>query len=565
MCPSLRPCRIAARPPGAPPRGPALWLSLVALLVLLGGGGCIAKPARLADFDPAQPARRLDNLSPWYPIDEQDVELVSDYCVANPALGTRQGRLEIPQRAMKMIDEAEDFVIFCFFLFDNLYAPTEAPGDLVGAITDAMIARKAQRPELPVVLILDRMHDAWGNRTSEVIEQLTSHGVDVFYSDVLDTRAAGHLGIYETVNHVGRALNPLTWGMLGRLTRAIGSIPIPGASFDGAPVTLNTIGHALYLKGCHRKVLVTGAHGDYQALVTSWNPHNPSAWHVNHGLVVRGEVARYIYMVMRQDIARSIELGGDLVRWSAGGEDGREDLLARRLPPIESSVDASRAGPPAGSPRAAFATESAIEALILEMLEDVRPDDEVRIQLFYLSRPPVIEAILGAARRTRMPIRVLLDTNRQGIHYAKNGTPNTQAARYMMERAQREGLRLDIRWHASSGEQNHAKAMTITDARRGRYRITVGSANWTRKNLAGINLEANLFVDGVPHINHQFNDLFDRMWYNREDGIVYSRAFDDPALHSADPWTIEWAMGVWFPGIIPPDEPILLERDMVHW
>jgi phosphatidylserine/phosphatidylglycerophosphate/cardiolipin synthase-like enzyme len=161
----------------------------------------------------------------------------------------------------------------------------------------------------------------------------------------------------------------------------------------------------------------------------------------------------------------------------------------------------------------------------------------------------------------RAPVRLLLDGNR--VHVG-DGTPNTQSARYIMERAREEGLNLEVRWYCSSGEQNHAKAMTITAPRAGKHQLTLGSANWTRKSLAGINLEANLFVEGAEHVNREFNDLFDRMWANRDGGIEYSRAYDDPSANDGwSPWTIGWALVLRLPLI--GGEPIVVERDLVHW
>jgi len=215
--------------------------------------------------------------------------------------------------------------------------------------------------------------------------------------------------------------------------------------------------------------------------------------------------------------------------------------------------------------QACVATEEAIEPILMRWLREIEPDDEVRIQMFYLSRIPIIHAILDAARRTNQPIRILLDPNRVGINYAKDATPNAQVAAYLLHRAAEENARIEIRWYSTHGEQNHAKAITITNPNIGKNLLSLGSANWTRKNLAGINMENNIFIRNSPQLNSQFNTLFDRQWFNTDPGgrgsIEYSVSWDDPRYnyHRHKPFT-RWAVPR--RNASPYD---LLEQELVHW
>jgi hypothetical protein len=190
--------------------------------------------------------------------------------------------------------------------------------------------------------------------------------------------------------------------------------------------------------------------------------------------------------------------------------------------------------------------------------------------MFYLSRVAVVNAILDAAARTEHPVEILLDPNRVGINYEKDGTPNAQVAKYLLARARQEGARLEIRWYSTHGEQNHAKAMTITNEKTGKYLLTLGSSNWTRKNLAGINLEDDVFVRRAPTLNGQFNELFDRMWTNGDAGIEYSVAWDDPRynyhLHAGrDKWAAPQRQALFWPMFDDKGRPKLLEQEVVHW
>jgi hypothetical protein len=157
-----------------------------------------------------------------------------------------------------------------------------------------------------------------------------------------------------------------------------------------------------------------------------------------------------------------------------------------------------------------------------------------------------------------------------GINYVKDGTPNAQVAAYLLERARLENAHLEIRWYDTHGEQNHAKAVTITNEKTGKYLLSLGSANWTRKNLAGINLEDNIFVRNSAALNRQFDALFDRLWFNKNAGVRYSVAWDDPNFNyhrstGRDNWAIPRRDGSLAPMFDAKGRPELLEQELVHW
>jgi hypothetical protein len=184
-------------------------------------------------------------------------------------------------------------------------------------------------------------------------------------------------------------------------------------------------------------------------------------------------------------------------------------------------------------------TESAIRDAVIAMLLDVRPEDEVRIQMFYLSFQPVLDAILDASTVVDQPLRLLLDANKDSFNREKDGTPNRQVARYLLRESAARGGKLAIRWYTTHGEQNHAKTLSVTGARDGRCRLTTGSANWTGRNLDGVNMESNLVIENAPRVNADFNALFDRFWSNA-DGLRYSQRYEDFAEAASD---AKWRRG----------------------
>jgi hypothetical protein len=146
--------------------------------------------------------------------------------------------------------------------------------------------------------------------------------------------------------------------------------------------------------------------------------------------------------------------------------------------------------------------------------------------MFYLSDLDIVQAIIDAAGRLKYPMQLILDPNKDAFNSVKDGTPNRQVAAYLMEKKQQLGLNIDIRWYETHGEQNHAKAMSITNHKTGKYEFTTGSANWTGKNLKGINLEANLAVRNSKKINSDFNRHFD-LFRNNSDGMLYTIGYNE--------------------------------------
>lgn len=553
------------------------WIGCGVLLLALSGCGIWhGGPDTPFLLDRVTPPQRLNARSPWYPLAGQKVELHVNYCGWDVRREQRITHMEIGDKVNRMVAEADELILATFFLFDNLYVE-DPPGDYVSELANLLIARKRENPRMPVILILDLFHKGWGHRRSAVVDRLVRAGVDVFYSDLLETRSATRFAAWEALHELGRRADRASAGVLAIPGDLIGRIPLFGAQLDGAPLTAASIANAALVKANHRKALVIRRRGQFETLTTSWNPHNASLLHENHAINITGPLAAYVYAVLREDVRLAITLGRAHVFWSDPSLSYRKTFLQRQLPPLpESAWRLPQAEPPGlpgddrPRPEAAFATEEAIEPILMRWLAEVQPGDRVRIQMFYLARVPIIHAILDAAARTQHPIELLLDPNRVGINYEKDGTPNAQVADYLLERARLENARLDIRWYSTHGEQNHAKAMTITNETTGKYLLTLGSTNWTRKNLAGINLENNLFIRNSPELNHRFNDLFDRMWSNQDPGIEYSVSWNDPRYdyhrHAGrDKWAAQERWAFLWPRVDDRGRPRLLEQELVHW
>lgn len=509
-----------------------IFLIIVFILLFIWWGAMLDSNKSMDDtlsLTAANPQpQRLATRSPWFPVTEDDVELHVSYAGWNIVEKKRVEHIAIYKKAIDMITQAEQYIVASVFLFDCMYSGVEPSFDLVTKFTDLLVQKKLADSTITIAIVLDPLNRAYADRMSTSVQRFLDNGIDVFYSDLLTLKSADKTRLVETLHEIQRSDNFFSRKIIGTLASDIGNLKIPfvKTQLDSAAITFETAANAALLKANHRKLLVTDCDDTYEALVSSANPHNASLPSTNFAISVKGETAKYIYGVIREDIRQSMSLGGDFVLWSSQDKTYRGRYLEDNLPrlPIQYNNATNSPG------RASFVTENRIRQQILDMLGRVQEGDEVRIQMFYLSNFPVINTILDAAHITDIPVHLLLDPNKDAFNNIKDGTPNRQVAAYMLEEASKTKppLNIKIRWYSTHGEQNHAKVMSITNAKTGKYEILTGSCNWTRKNMANINMESNIAVFGSKKLTSQFNELFDRFWSNSEKGIEYSVAWDDP-------------------------------------
>jgi len=486
------------------------------LLVLLTG--CAAVKTCRISLDP----ERLTAHSPWFYVSDDDVDIQEDYSGFDPRTQQRFSHLNIGDKAIDMINNADEVILASVFLFDVFYSKDQPHRDIVEEITTSIVQKKKGNPEISVVLILDPVNRAYGRRIGPAVKTLLENGVDVFYSDLLSTRSATALGLGQLSNNILRFADTITFGIVGKILSIPATPKLPlDNPLDEQGLSLEALWNALALKANHRKLLVTDCDGTYEAMVTSANPHNASILNTNFSVTVKGDIAKYIYMVIREDIIFSKKL--DLVDWSDNSKAYKKNFLTEVLPPLP-EADINTSAYSSSSPVAvSFVTESCIRRSVIQMLENARQDDLVRIQMFYLSDFKVIKAIIKTAKRLKKPMLIILDPSNDAFGMKKDGTPNRQVAAYLMKKKKQLGLNIEIRWYDTHGEQNHAKIMSIinNNPARQKYELINGSANWTGKNLKDINLEANICLRGSKKVVNKFNALFDLFWWN-SDGMVYT-------------------------------------------
>ncbi|MCB1567411.1 MAG: phospholipase D family protein [Xanthomonadales bacterium] len=424
---------------------------------------------------------------PWRVADE--VRFLSDRTFLDSA-GVRRSEQAIFDHAFAMIGQAQRLVLLDMFLFNDFAgAEGHIHRALSGELTQALLKRMREVPSLRVVVITDPINTVYGSVDSAPLESLRAAGAQVVVTDLSALRAS---------NPLWSGPWALCCAWLGN-RRGGGWLPDPLAK---EPITLRSWLALPNFRANHRKVLVVDKGEGWQALVTSANPHDASSAHDNVALQFSGAAAL--------DLVAS---EAAVAKFSGTVLDALPILkpLARRADPGEAQVR--------------VLTEAAIRSALLQMIDSAQAGDALDVAVFYLSDRGVVEALIAAQQRG-VALRVLLDPNEDAFGRKKNGVPNRPVAGELVQAG------IPVRWCDTHGEQCHAKFLYWHD--RHDARLIVGSANFTRRNLADLNLETSLeFAAAIEHPAMQAaNAWFDEVWSN-EAGRHFSA---DYALYADTAW-----------------------------
>lgn len=422
---------------------------------------------------------------PWRPA--QTVSFLVDRTYVDTH-GVRHSEQQIFDRAFAMIGQARRLVVLDMFLFNDFAgAEDHILRPLSGELTRALLARMAQVPGLRVVVITDPVNTVYGALHAPHLERLQAAGAQVVMTDLSALRAS---------NPTWSGPWALCCAWLGNRAGA-GWLPDPLA---GNKITLRSWLALPNFRANHRKVLVVDSADDWQALVTSANPHDASSAHDNVALQFSGSAALDLITSEAAVAAFSGEPMAVLPQASA-------------RPSLSNAV----------LPRLRVLTEAAIERALLEVIASARRGEALDLAVFYLSDRDVIAA-LKAARQRGVTMRVLLDPNEDAFGRKKNGVPNRPVAAGLVEAG------IAVRWCDTHGEQCHAKYLL----HRGPTHATliVGSANFTRRNLNDLNLETSVqFSAGLDHpAMDDAMQWFETVWNNRPGqhySVGYARYADD--------------------------------------
>lgn len=471
----------------------------VILLLLIGAVlGVALLPYLLFRQKEMPPGTNL--ASPAYPFDV--AELLTDRSAWDSQAVEYRKEHRIVDTLLDEIRMAETFIIADFFLWNPWKGAIEASGNLrplANELATALIEKRMQHPNMPILVITDPINRIYGDQAPEFYQKLADSGIPIVFTALDELPDSNKL----------YAPQAWFWSRFLPAEKADDSRLIPNPfNPGGEKLTLAQLGRLLYFKANHRKVLVTGRSGGAtRLLVPSFNPADGSANHSNMGLLVDGPVARF---------AAESEL--DVGRWSAAKPENVQGGLAMDAAKAISDIQNYLLAFPKpesaepGQPAVAYRSEAAIRDEILLQFKKAVSGARIDIGMFYFSDRKVIKALKAAIERGAV-VRLLLDANRDAFGRKKNGIPNRIVAAELMELA--DDFDVTVRWAATHGEQFHSKVLRISGPQQEIFFL--GSANWTRRNIGNLNLEANLLLANASEVNDAFDLYFKSVWKNEHD------------------------------------------------
>jgi hypothetical protein len=428
---------------------------------------------------------------------------------------------EIFDSILSEIRDAETFLIADFFLWNPWSGAIEGSGalrPLANELANALIEKRIQNPDMPIVIITDPINRIYGDHAPEFYDRLADAGIPVVFTD---------LSRLPDSNKVFAPQASFWSHFFSADDSEDAARPVPNPfNLNGEKLAMAQLGRLLHFKANHRKVLIAGhSNGANRLILCSFNPADGSANHSNIGAFVEGAVATYA--------ARS-EL--QIAEWSsatAGNVNGGLYLTAYRYIAEIRDLIAVPANEVvvADTGTVAWRSEEAIRDELIAQLDSARAHTQVDLAIFYFSDRLVTEALRSAIERGAQ-VRVLLDPNRDAFGRQKNGIPNRAVAAELMKLAETHSI--DVRWAATHGEQYHAKALRVIGP--AQDSLFLGSANWTRRNIGNLNLEANLLFSNAEEVGAEFDAYFDSIW-NNSLGFEESLPYEDWAENG---WSLRW-------------------------
>ncbi|AOA57476.1 phospholipase D family protein [Acinetobacter larvae] len=413
--------------------------------------------------------------------------------------GQQQSNQQIFDQILTLVKQAKTTIVLDMFLFNQqVGGSTLQHRALSQQLTDALMQKRIQQPNVQIVFITDPINTVYGGVASEQFRQLRQAGVDVIETDLRPLRAS----------------NPMWSGLWYLCCKDLGNNQQAGwlkNPFGTEKITIRSYLNLLNFKANHRKVIAVDTDEGWQAVVTSMNPHDGSSRHSNVGVLIKGKVA--VDVLNTEQAVAALSAGSSPLLVT--GADSFADHL----------------------PKAQVLTEGAIYQAVLHLLDSAKAGERIDLMMFYLSERKIIEKLMAAQARG-VKVRIILDPNKDAFGRQKNGIPNRQVA------AELDNAGIDIRWCDTHGEQCHSKMIMKYNNKE--TELILGSANFTARNLKNYNLETNIRALGASE-NQVFRDAreyFKRAWFN-QDGEQYTVDYtvyqDDSSFKYALYRLMEWS------------------------
>jgi phosphatidylserine/phosphatidylglycerophosphate/cardiolipin synthase-like enzyme len=272
-------------------------------------------------------------------------------------------------------------------------------------------------------------------------------------------------------------------------------LPHPFAE-GGKKISLRSYLAMLNFKANHRKVFLADNQGELVSIVGSANAHDASSAHSNIAIEIKGVFGQEIYKT----------------------EEAVANLSKNSLDPLPENLLKGKPGANQYA-KVSLITEEKIRQAIVGDINKLKEGDKILLMMFYLSDRQVIDSLVEASKRG-VVIKIILDPNKDAFGYDKNGIPNRQVAEELISRTNNK---IQVRWYKTNGEQFHSKGMLWTNEQEQVAGLILGSANFTKRNIANYNLETDVRLTTRSDLSliKDVENYFNRLW-NNQDGVVYT-------------------------------------------
>ena len=442
---------------------------------------------------------------------ESQVEFLTDttYTDSN---GKRVLDQEIFDEVMSMIDNASSYIFIDLFLWNDFGAQGgSVHRALSSELAQKLIDKKKANPLIVIQVVTDPINIVYGGQPSKIFNDMEASGIQVTFTNLPALRDSNPIlsSVWRTFVYPFDLLHEMLTGSLYTF-RVFPNILNTG----GEKVTLRAYLSLLNFKANHRKLVVTDeiVNGTpaLVGLVASANPHDGSSSHSNVAFIIRGSVV--------SDLLRSEEkvvtmAGGTFVEPKSIGKDVSG--------PIQAQV----------------VTDRAILDTAVSMIRSTQQGDTIDLLMFYLAERTILRELIAASHRG-VVVRIILDANKDAFGKQKNGIPNRESADSLVTKSSDS---IKVRWCDTHGEQCHGKLLVV---KHGDVRtMMLGSANYTRRNIGGYNLETNVVLTSSSSYK-AWNDAslyFDSLWNNTQGNFSteYEAYKDESKLKKMIAWIME--------------------------
>ncbi|MGI2327817.1 phospholipase D-like domain-containing protein [Planococcus sp. YIM B11945] len=399
----------------------------------------------------------------------ETVEMLYDLSFAQDKKGTdMKHELRIFDEINNMIDEAEEFVVVDFFLFDNYNDQKTDFPKVADALTDHLLAKKEKDPEFPVYFITDPVNKGYGSYESELFDRLKDAGVEVIYTDLKGLRDS--VPIYSGAYRM--LFQWFDFGDKGWIAN--------GMSKEAPDMTLSSYLEMMNVKANHRKAAIT----EKEAIISSANPHDASGFHGNMAFKVSGPVIND--MLTSEEAVSKLSGGPNLPRIQAKEQEGPYQVQ--------------------------YVTEKKILDALVGDIEKTKKGDQIWLAMFFVSETDILSALTDAANRG-VNVHMILDPNENSFGNKKTGLPNRPAVNELIEESSDH---LQVRWYNAVIGQFHTKSIMIQTEEE--TYISGGAANYTERALENYNLENNIRIiaPNDSALTKDMTNYFDRLWENED-------------------------------------------------